>query len=468
MGIRIQLTIKNELSGASTSPLQLPEEVDLQTEWGEIRELIGRDHDGIVSYKINDVSVVNVDDLTPLRDLLGTDTSPEEIQIEAISSLEPTRTSLMGTSDSPYFVPDTREEARRESSKYLTKILLPDGSVRKISGHSFERLEDGGEFVDQLATSSVKYVVEGINDRGEQVTVELSSQQCILVDKGDPNYDPYILVSNSARKALDSIQPIGFLTVNVDRDGQDTVPRVNLLARLRAAERNLLLRFRESIANGFLTRISAYLSSLVFRYFPLALFAVLTDYASPPILLMMALFVLSSHSMVTQLEEIIRQDLPVRLKPYLMRFVNFLKFVSRSLDRLNLNGLGTWVVDFGIGNDRPHLSAERRPEEEQHGVNGVAVKVWKVLKVIFQDLVLALSTLLPSFFSIYSYEMVRKRAEAERVEAEIAQRNGAANADDLPNEGEPLNADLGQLGQADQVVQDVQDAELPDGIPAHE
>ncbi|GME68326.1 unnamed protein product [Ambrosiozyma monospora] len=86
----------------------------------------------------------------------------------------------------------------RRSGRFLSKVVLSDGSSKPITGHSYDRLEDSHLYVDQLATCSVKYVVEGTDKNGVQRKIELGSQQCIIVDT-DPAYEPYVMLSNSAR-----------------------------------------------------------------------------------------------------------------------------------------------------------------------------------------------------------------------------------------------------------------------------
>lgn len=414
--VAVRSSIVNRNTGVSSMPTPLDGFTE-DTTWGELKQKVTEGHDKVVGFRINGRGA-NYLDVVPLKTVLGDDDS---LLVEVISAVEPT-----STEQSLFFEPEEITDARRESTRYLAKVEFPNGNVKPISGHSYDRMEEPngvpGAFVDQLATSSVRYIVEGTNESQQSTTVELSSQQCLLVDR--EGHDPYILLSNSGRKALDDIAPIGFLKVVMDprpnavADGRDAQPNANANGnrqRPRFGE-GLVDYFRHFVRTGALNRIFAYISTLMMRYFPLALFAVIMDYSSWYVLLALAIIVVSLSTCIEQLEEIVRLDLPESMRPRMLQVVWALKVVSNSLEHLNLRGIGTRVVNFGLGNDRPGLAVGV-------GQQGLVQRV----ETVFRDIVLALATLVPSWFAIFNYEIVRRRHLVTRAEAAEAAEETAGN-----------------------------------------
>lgn len=106
-------------------------------------------------------------------------------------------------------------------------IRFPSGEVHKFNGHSFDGLEDSNKFIDQLLTSSEKYVITDV-DSGE--SVELSTQQCICVEPADDEnyYQPYIMVNKSGLRQLERLGPIETLKIRTGKKkrNEDTIQSV--------------------------------------------------------------------------------------------------------------------------------------------------------------------------------------------------------------------------------------------------
>lgn len=105
-----------------------------------------------------------------------------------------------------------RELRRYDAKDDKYSIKFPGGVKYKLNGHSYDSLEGTDTLVDQLLTSSEKYVVTD-TETGE--FVELSTQQCIIVDSfenGSP-FKPYIMVNKSGLRQLEKLGPIDTLKI---------------------------------------------------------------------------------------------------------------------------------------------------------------------------------------------------------------------------------------------------------------
>lgn len=93
-------------------------------------------------------------------------------------------------------------------------IRFPSGRSHRFDGHSYDSLEGCDTLVDQLLTSTEKYVVTDA-EGGE--SVELSTQQCVVVDAYDQDscYKPYIMVNKSGLRQLERFGPIGTLKIRI-------------------------------------------------------------------------------------------------------------------------------------------------------------------------------------------------------------------------------------------------------------
>lgn len=444
IGLAVKLTARDPKTDDTSSYIDIEDQLTPKMYWSDLKRIATTFYGGISRYEINGMDV-HFTDSTPLCVVFSDSSLKGSTQrhagmIEVVAVKGDDKISqhvpLQGTSNSQYFVPDEKQKQRAESSRYLAKVKFSDGTIRQLYGHSYDRLEnvDGkpGDFVDQLATSKVKYVFKGLDDQGKNVTVELSSQQCILVDPSDHQFEPYILLSASGRKALDNIQPLGFLTVNINSNGEQARVIRNGDGNINIGQlfTELAVRGADSVRNAFtsgaIMRLLTYFSSLMFRYIPLALLAMITRYSSPLILSILALIVLSTEHMINQLEEIVTLDMPLRLQPYMMKLVGFFKFCSASMNRLNLDGLGTWMVDFGIGNDRPNLIVI---DEDNNQNPDKVSRLLLPLKVALQDLTLAIVTLVPNFFTIYNYEIVKREGQVKQQRERLMEDEAAEEAD---------------------------------------
>lgn len=93
-------------------------------------------------------------------------------------------------------------------------IKFPSGRKYFMDGHSYDGLHGSNTVVDQLLTSCERYVV---TDTGSNRSVELSTQQCILVDTYNPGspYKPYIMVSKSGLRQLEKLGPLDDLKIRI-------------------------------------------------------------------------------------------------------------------------------------------------------------------------------------------------------------------------------------------------------------
>lgn len=116
-------------------------------------------------------------------------------------------------------------------------IRFPSGEAHKFDGHSYDSLEDSDTLVDQLLTSTEKYVITDANG-GE--SVELSTQQCIIVDayeKGS-RYKPYIMVNKSGLRQLERFGPIGTLKIRIGQAEDSPQQQSSSLQRQQPQQEN--------------------------------------------------------------------------------------------------------------------------------------------------------------------------------------------------------------------------------------
>ena len=99
-------------------------------------------------------------------------------------------------------------------------IRFPSGRSHRFDGHSYDSLEGCDTLVDQLLTSTEKYVVTDA-EGGE--SVELSTQQCVVVDAYDQAscYKPYIMVNKSGLRQLERFGPIGTLKIRIHGEEEE-------------------------------------------------------------------------------------------------------------------------------------------------------------------------------------------------------------------------------------------------------
>lgn len=104
------------------------------------------------------------------------------------------------------------------------QIQSPYGNY-KFNGHSYDSVEgDNHVFIDQLLTSSEKYLIYDDNDNNDHNPIELSTQQCIIVDSIDK---PYIMVNKSGLRQLEKFGDIETLKVRIGNENNlvnNTIP----------------------------------------------------------------------------------------------------------------------------------------------------------------------------------------------------------------------------------------------------
>ncbi|GME80901.1 unnamed protein product [Ambrosiozyma monospora] len=363
------------------------------------------------------------------------------------------------------------KESRR-SGRFLSKVVLSDGSSKSITGHSYDRLEDSQLYVDQLTTCSVKYVVEGIDKNGVKRKIELSSQQCIIVDT-DPVYEPYVMLSNSARTALSQLHKLSFVVVLVDSpeeirrrqqhqqqngNGQIEVNFVALAKRIIDFTVHSVVHF---LTQGTLRRLVS-LSVALFKYFLIfILFGAQIDYGSDIVRLVVysayLLYVFTRPSVLDCLQAIVEDDFTEALQSIPIQIINYLSNVSSHYSELIRRASDT-IVNVGIGNNRPNLiipdenlngnigSEDTERENEVHtrdtltfllnttdsdtvrdisedisfqaeddeieqkqlDQNVLIKHILSVLTVVFQDVLIFFVTFIPSCFLRYSEELTRR------------------------------------------------------------
>jgi hypothetical protein len=96
------------------------------------------------------------------------------------------------------------------SDEYCVKF--PSGEKYSFNGHSYDGLEGNNTLIDQLLTSSEKYIIT--NTETNQA-IELSTQQCIIVDSYNHRslYKPYIMVNKTGLRELERLGPIETLKI---------------------------------------------------------------------------------------------------------------------------------------------------------------------------------------------------------------------------------------------------------------
>ncbi|GMG18433.1 unnamed protein product [[Candida] boidinii] len=167
------------------------------------------------------------------------DQDQEEIHINDYADTngkQQSRGKLPGTEDSIYFTNEDDEleqvqgkgQGKEEfENMEPVKVRFSDGSTKFIGGTSYDTLEDEDEYededeiilIDQLSTSSIKYQFKFENPvTNETKIVELSSQQCIIVDNGIDQ--PYLLINKSGKKLLNKLDKLGFLIIYMNNSQQ--------------------------------------------------------------------------------------------------------------------------------------------------------------------------------------------------------------------------------------------------------
>lgn len=97
-----------------------------------------------------------------------------------------------------------------------------------FDGHSYDSVEGHDMFVDQLLNSSERYVFTKSylnNYDDKENTVELSTQQCILVDsyKKDSSHQPYIMVNQSGLRQLERLGEINLFRIRVGEPEKESI-----------------------------------------------------------------------------------------------------------------------------------------------------------------------------------------------------------------------------------------------------
>ena len=257
------------------------------------------------------------------------------------------------------------------------------------------------------------YIFTGENSLGQNVAVNLSPMHCIVVDRHDKKYPPYLLLSDTGKRLLSEIGPLDNVEIIRDPPRADTkdesnapIHNLSFRQRVRAAGSLLVHSVNRIITDSPVERVAMLFYTVCSRTVVLLFFLFIFGFDSVPIIPLVLATVLTNKDIANRLEEIVTRDLPRIVQPSTMKLVEFVKLTSNFAGRLSIEHIARILVKRGISRD-----GDLDIHAEDRGF-GPRVLNWLSLLLInvLKDVILLLVTLIPVGYSVFDEEMTKKEA----------------------------------------------------------
>ncbi len=442
-----------------------PSHLTTSSSWGDVKNAIPRSHGMIERIEFNGVKIV-AQDSTPLKDIIDFKKYPTSEMIYMTAYMF-TPTTLDFFKDSGFSLEDDDKtdpeytdnlqnmdhdnnknnilENENSNFEFQDHNPLNNGSRQQNNGSSHTDWNSIGSVCNdvnnpcQLPTTGESqyfqneandeetpdqsedyyYTFTGENDFGRQVTVKMSSAHCIVVDRHDEMYGPYILLSDTGKKLLSAIAPLERVKIirdppkHVTKDESDSPPvqNMNFRQRVRSVGSLIIHGVSKLVTDSLLERIALLCYTICLRTVVLLFFALFFGIDSIPIVPFVIITVLTNKDIARQLEEIVVRDLPTIVQPYMMKLVRFVRLTSDYADRLSTKHVARKLIEKCVNENS---MADVHVEDRRFGprmINSVSL----LLKNILKDVILLLVTLIPDGYDVFNEEMTKKEASTERI-----------------------------------------------------